>query len=197
MPAAGQPFIVSRTCVLRCPTSVGVRALRRIMARAKRSAQRTFLRSSWQRHVMSRPYPRDLKGHGRQRPQARWPGGARVALQFVLNYEEGGENCILHGDPASEAFLSDIPGAAPFPGMRHMNMESIYEYGSRVGFSRLLKMFDDRQWKFTSFAIASAIERYPEAAIAMRESGHELACHGWKWIDYTHVSIDIEREHIR
>jgi len=145
---------------------------------------------------MSEPYDRDLRGYGRHAPHAQWPNGARVAVQFVLNYEEGGENCILHGDAASEAFLSDIPGAPPFANMRHMNMESMYEYGSRVGFWRLLKMFDERQWKFTSFVVTSAMERYAEPAIAMRESGHELACHGWKWVDYTHVPVDVERAHI-
>ncbi|MFO0744326.1 MAG: allantoinase PuuE [Myxococcota bacterium] len=142
-------------------------------------------------------YPRDMVGYGRDVPHARWPGDARVAVQFVLNYEEGGENNILHGDAASEAFLSEIPGAVPFPGMRHINMESIYEYGSRVGFWRLLRMFDERQWKFTSFAVTSALLRNPDAAYAMRASGHEIASHGLKWIDYTHVPVEIERAHIR
>jgi len=142
-------------------------------------------------------YPRDLVGYGRNPPDPQWPGRARVAVQFVVNYEEGGENNILHGDAASEAFLSEIPGAAPFPGMRHMNMESIYEYGSRVGFWRLLRMFDARGWKFTSFAVTTALVRNPEAAVAMAESGHEIACHGWKWIDYTHLPAELEREHIR
>jgi len=141
-------------------------------------------------------YPRDMVGYGRNPPDPKWPGRARVVVQLVLNYEEGGENSILHGDAASEAFLSEIPGAAPFPGKRHMNMESIYEYGSRVGFWRLLRMFEARGLKFTSFAIASALERHPEVARAMLEGGHEIASHGWKWIDYTHADEALEREHI-
>ncbi len=142
-------------------------------------------------------YARDLIGYGRNAPDPKWPGRARVAVQFVLNYEEGGENCILHGDPASEAFLSEIPGASPFQGARHMNMESIYEYGSRAGFWRLLRMFDERRLPFTSFAIAMALERHPEAALAMKASGHEIASHGYRWIDYQWVDPEVERAHIR
>ena len=142
-------------------------------------------------------YPRDLRGYGKDAPDPKWPGGARVAVQFVLNYEEGGENCVLHGDAASEAFLSEIPGAQPFQGARHMNMESIYEYGARVGFWRLLRMFDERRLPFTSFAVATALERNPEVAHAMLASGHEIATHGYKWIDYQWVAPEIEREHIR
>ena len=143
------------------------------------------------------PYPRDLRGYGKDAPDPQWPNRARVAVQFVLNYEEGGENCVLHGDAASEAFLSEIPGATPFVGQRHMNMESIYEYGSRVGFWRLLRMFDERGLPFTSFAVASALERYPEVAHAMLASGHEIATHGWKWIDYQNVAPETERAHIQ
>jgi peptidoglycan/xylan/chitin deacetylase (PgdA/CDA1 family) len=142
-------------------------------------------------------YPRDLRGYGEHAPDPKWPGGARVAVQFVLNYEEGGENCILHGDAAAEAFLSEIPGAQPIVGARHMNMESIYEYGSRVGFWRLLRIFEARGLPLTSFAVASALERYPEAAAAMQARGHEIATHGWKWVDYQHVAEDIERAHIK
>src|SRR5919106_2397953 len=106
---------------------------------------------------MDESYPRDLTGYGRNPPHADWPGGARIAIQFVINYEEGGENCILHGDAASEAFLSEIVGAQPWPGMRHMNMESIYEYGSRAGFWRLWRMFGDRGIKPTVFGVATAL----------------------------------------
>jgi len=142
-------------------------------------------------------YPRDLRGYGKDAPDPRWPGGARVAVQFVLNYEEGGENCVLHGDAASEAFLSEIPGAVPFVGQRHMNMESIYEYGSRAGFWRLLRIFDERRLPFTSFAVATALARNPEVVDAMRASGHEIATHGYKWIDYQNVPAEVEKDHIR
>src|SRR5262249_2545641 len=126
-------------------------------------------------------YPRDLIGYGAQPPHADWPGGARIALQFVLNYEEGGENCVLHGDAASEAFLSEIVGAQPFPGARHMSMESLYEYGSRAGVWRLLRLFRERRLPFTVFAVGMALERNPEVARAMMEGGHEVASHGWRW----------------
>jgi putative urate catabolism protein len=142
-------------------------------------------------------YPRDMIGYGRTPPHAAWPGGARIAVQFVVNYEEGGENCVLHGDAASEAFLSEIVGAAALPGARHMNMESIYEYGARAGFWRLLRLFGERKLPFTAFAVGMAILRHPEAALAMQEAGHEIATHGWRWIDYQHVPEAAEREHIR
>jgi OHCU decarboxylase len=145
---------------------------------------------------MSEAYPRDMIGYGRTPPYADWPGGARVALQFVINYEEGGENNILHGDAASEAFLSEIIGAAPWPGMRHMNMESIYEYGSRAGFWRLHRMFADRHMPVTVFSVASAMARNPEAVHAMNEAGWEIASHGLKWIDYRDTPREVEREHI-
>jgi OHCU decarboxylase len=127
---------------------------------------------------------RDLIGYGRTIPQADWPGGARIAVQIVLNYEEGGENCILHGDAASEAFLSEIVGAAPWPGMRHVNMESLYEYGARAGFWRLWRLFTERGVPVTVFGVATALARNPEVVAAMREADWEIASHGLKWIDY-------------
>src|SRR5262245_36669484 len=146
---------------------------------------------SWERPHMMRaaamsttPYPRDLIGYGCNPPHAQWPNRARVAVQFVINYEEGGENCILHGDAASEAFLSEIVGAQPWPGQRHMNMESIYEFGSRAGFWRLWRMFTERKLPVTVFAIATAMARNAEAVAAMNEAGWEIASHGLKWIDY-------------
>jgi len=142
------------------------------------------------------PYPRDMIGYGRHPPDPRWPDGARVAVQFVINYEEGGENNILHGDPASEAFLSDVLGAAPWPGQRHMNVESMYEYGSRAGFWRLWRMFTDRSLPVTVFAVASALPRNPDAVEAMKEAGWEIASHGLKWIDYRNVPIEEERAHM-
>ncbi len=143
------------------------------------------------------PYPRDLVGYGRSPPDPRWPGRARVALQFVLNYEEGGENCILHGDAASEAFLSDVLGAQPWPGQRHMNVESMYEYGSRAGFWRIWRLFQQRGLPLTVFAVATALARNPEAVAAMREADWEIASHGFKWIDYRNVPEDVERTHMR
>jgi allantoinase len=141
-------------------------------------------------------YPRDLVGYGRDAPHPHWPGRARIAVQFVLNYEEGAENCVLHGDAASETFLSEIVGAVPFPGARHMNMESLYEYGSRVGVWRLLRAFEERHLPLTVFAAAMALERNPEAAGAFVAGGHEVASHGWRWIDYHGVDEATEREHI-
>ena len=142
-------------------------------------------------------YPRDLVGYGRTPPHPRWPDGARIAVQFVINYEEGGENSILHGDRASEAFLSEIVGAAPWPGQRHMSMESIYEYGSRVGFWRLWRMFTLRDMPVTVFGVATALQRNPDAVAAMKEAGWEIASHGLKWIDYRDFSSDEERAHLR
>ena len=141
-------------------------------------------------------YPRDMIGYGRTPPFANWPNGARIAVQFVINYEEGGENNILHGDPASEAFLSEIVGAAPWPGMRHMNMESIYEYGSRAGFWRLYRMFVERDLPATVYAVATAMERNQPAIAAMVEAGWEIATHGYKWIDYRDTPIELERDHL-
>jgi putative urate catabolism protein len=142
------------------------------------------------------PYPRDLIGYGRNPPDPRWPGGAHVAVQFVINYEEGGENSILHGDAASEAFLSEIVGAQPWPGQRHMNMESIYEFGSRAGFWRLWRLFTERAMPVTVFAVATAMARNPEAVTAMKQAGWEIASHGLKWIDYKDFSLADERAHI-
>lgn len=142
------------------------------------------------------PYPRNMAGYGAEPPDPRWPGGARLALQFVINYEEGGENNVLHGDPASEAFLSEIVGATPMAGMRHMSMESIYEYGSRVGVWRLFRLFREREIPVTVFAVAMALERQPAVSDAAMEAGFELCSHGYRWIDYQHVPEDIEREHI-
>ena len=139
-----------------------------------------------------RPYPRDLIGYGRTPPQADWPGAARVAVQFVLNYEEGGENCVLHGDAASEAFLSEIVGAQPIARARHMNMESLYEYGSRAGIWRLLRLFTERGLPFTAFAVGMALERHPRIAEAMLAAGGEIATHGYRWIDYQHLPEEIE-----
>ena len=133
---------------------------------------------------MIETYPRDLIGYGRNPPDPRWPDRARVAVQFVLNYEEGGERSILHGDKESEAFLSDVLGAVPWPGQRHMNVESMYEYGSRAGFWRLWRLFGARKLPITVFGVARALARNPDAVAAMREAGWEIASHGLKWIDY-------------
>ena len=141
-------------------------------------------------------YPRDLVGYGQRPPPAQWPAGARIAVQFVVNYEEGGENCVLHGDPASEAFLSEIVGAAPWPGQRHPSMESIYEYGSRVGVWRLLDLFSRYEIPLTVFGVAMALERNPAVAEAAMAAGHEICSHGYRWIDYRDVPEDVEREHL-
>ncbi|MGE0847746.1 MAG: allantoinase PuuE [Flavobacteriaceae bacterium] len=142
-------------------------------------------------------YPRDMRGYGRTPPDPKWPGDARIAVQFVVNYEEGGENCILHGDAASEAFLSEIVGAAPWPGMRHMNMESIYEYGARAGFWRLHRLFTRENVPVTVFGVATALQRSPEQVAAMREAGWEIASHGLKWIDYRDFDRKDEVDHMR
>jgi len=142
-------------------------------------------------------YPRDLVGYGRNPPHPRWPNGARICVQFVINYEEGGENNILHGDRASEAFLSEIVGAQPWPGQRHMSMESIYEYGSRAGFWRLWRMFTERKMPVTVYGVATALMRNPEAVAAMKEAGWEIASHGLKWIDYRDFSSEEERAHMK
>ena len=145
---------------------------------------------------MSDFYPRDLAGYGRTPPDPRWPDDAYLAVQFVLNYEEGGENCILHGDVASEAFLSEIVGAQAWPGQRHMNMESIYEYGSRAGFWRLRRLFVAQRVPLTVFAVGTALQRNPGAVGAMQEAGWEIASHGLKWIDYKDFSEADERAHM-
>ncbi len=142
-------------------------------------------------------YPRDLAGYGRTPPDPRWPNGARVAVQFVVNFEEGGKNSILHGDPASEAFLSDVLGAQPWRGQRHMNVESMFEYGSRAGFWRLWRQFTARNIPVTVFGIATALARNPEVVAAMREAGWEIASHGLKWIDYKDFPQAEEAAHMR
>lgn len=144
----------------------------------------------------SMTYPRDLAGHGRHPPDPRWPGGARVALQFVLNYEEGGENSVLHGDAGSEQFLSELFNPAAYPA-RHLSMEGIYEYGSRVGVWRLLREFERRGLPLTVFGVGMALERCPEVTAAFVELGHEIACHGWRWIHYQNIDEATEREHLR
>ncbi|MGO4379422.1 allantoinase PuuE [Pseudoduganella sp. RAF53_2] len=141
-------------------------------------------------------YPRDMIGYGRTTPHPNWPDKARVALQFVLNYEEGGENNVLHGDAASETFLSEIIGAAAFTN-RHMSMESIYEYGSRAGLWRLLRMFEERKLPLTIFGVSTALQRNPEAVAAFQELGHEIACHGLKWISYQNMDEATERAHMK
>ncbi|MEN9986743.1 MAG: hypothetical protein RI925_2245 [Pseudomonadota bacterium] len=141
-------------------------------------------------------YPRDLRGYGRTPPHARWPGQARIAVQFVLNYEEGGENCVLHGDAGSEQFLSEMFNPASYP-ERHLSMESLYEYGSRAGVWRILREFERRGWPLTVFAVGMAMQRHPELATACVELGHEIACHGWRWIHYQHIDEATEREHMR
>ena len=140
-------------------------------------------------------YPRDLIGYGRNPPPARWPGKARIAVQFVLNYEEGGENSVLHGDAGSEQFLSELFAPASYPD-RHLSMESIYEYGSRVGVWRFLREFERRGLPMTIFGVAMALQRHPELTQAFSELGHEIACHGWRWIHYQSVDEATEREHM-
>lgn len=140
-------------------------------------------------------YPRNLVGYGARPPHPRWPGGARIAVSFVLNYEEGAENCVLDGDPASETFLSEIIGAQAFPD-RHLSMESLYEYGSRAGVWRLLRLFESHGLPLTVFGVAMALKRHPEVAAACVALGHEIACHGLRWISYQAVDEDTERAHI-
>ena len=145
--------------------------------------------------MMTPEYPRDLVGYGRNPPHAQWPGGARIALQFVLNYEEGGENCVLHGDATSETFLSEIIGAQAFEA-RHMSMESMYEYGSRAGVWRILREFDRRGLPLTVFGVSMALQRHPDLVQALLARGDEIACHGWRWIHHQHMSEAEERRHI-
>ncbi|WP_420854583.1 allantoinase PuuE [Sneathiella marina] len=142
-------------------------------------------------------YPRDLIGYGANPPDPKWPGNARLAVQFVLNYEEGGENCILHGDAASEAFLSEIVGAQALEDVRHISMESIYEYGSRAGVWRLLRLFEKFDIPLTVFGVAMALERHPDVAKAFVEAGHEICSHGYRWINYQYVPEAVEREHMK
>ncbi len=140
-------------------------------------------------------YPRDMVGYGPSPPHAQWPGGARIAVQFVLNYEEGAENSVLHGDVASETFLSEIVAAQPFAA-RHMSMESLYEYGSRAGVWRLLRLFRERGMPLTVFGVGMALARNPSVVDAFLEDGHEIASHGWRWISYQQIDENLEREHV-
>jgi len=146
--------------------------------------------------MTSDAYPRDLVGYGPSPPHADWPGGARIAVQMVLNYEEGGENSVLHGDAGAETFLSDMINPAPVVGARHMSMEQIYEYGSRAGVWRLLRLFDRYETPVTVFGVAMALERNPAVVEAFLQGGHEIASHGWRWINYQVVPEAIEREHM-
>lgn len=143
------------------------------------------------------PYPRDLKGYGATTPDPKWPGGAKVAVSFVLNYEEGGERSILHGDKTSESFLHEVPGGIPREKMRDEQVESVYDYGSRAGLWRILRLFKERGIPFTSWAVGMAVARYPEAALAMHEQGHEVASHGWRWFDYSRIPLATERAHMK
>ena len=141
------------------------------------------------------PYARDLRGYGRQVPHARWPGDAKIAVQFVLNYEEGGENNVLHGDPTSETFLSELVTAQAYEN-RHMTMESMYEYGSRAGVWRILREFEQRGLPLTVFGVVSALERYPELLKTFMDAGHEIANHGLRWIHYQNLPEATERRHV-
>ena len=141
-------------------------------------------------------YPRDFRGHGPNPPDAKWPGGAKIAISLVLNYEEGGENNLLHGDAQSEAFLSDIAGATPWPGMRHWNMESLYDYGARAGFWRLHRLFTERGLPVTVYGVTTALARNPEQVAAMKAAGWEIASHGLKWVDHRDMPEDVERAQI-
>jgi allantoinase len=141
-------------------------------------------------------YSRDLAGYGANPPHAQWPGGARIALQFVLNFEEGGENCVLHGDAGSEQFLSEMFNPPSYPD-RHLSMESIYEYGARAGVWRILREFERRGLPLTVFGVGMALQRCPDVTAAFAELGHEIACHGWRWISYQTVEESVEREHMR
>jgi allantoinase len=140
-------------------------------------------------------YPRDLAGYGAKQPHAQWPGGARIAVQFVLNFEEGGENHVLHGDSGSETFLSEMFNPASFPA-RHMSMDGIYEYGSRQGVWRILREFEKRGLPLTVFGVATALQRCPDVTRAFIELGHEIACHGLKWIHYQNLPDEVERTHM-
>jgi putative urate catabolism protein len=142
-------------------------------------------------------YPRDLIGYGAAAPQPRWPNDARVAVSIVLNYEEGGESCVLHGDGCSESVLTDLGAIAALPGARNLNVESIFEYGSRVGFWEIMRLLHERGVEATIYAVGMALERNPEVAAAIKRSGFEVACHGQRWIDYQCVPEDVEREHMR
>lgn len=146
--------------------------------------------------MKSNDYPRDLIGYGRMPPHPRWPGEARIAVQFVVNYEEGGESCVLDGDAASESLLSEIVGAQPWAGQRNLNMESIYEYGARAGFWRIWRLFTEREMPVTVYGVALALARNPDAVAAMKEADWEIASHGLRWLEYKDFSEEEERRHI-
>ncbi|WP_075183504.1 allantoinase PuuE [Pantoea sp. 1.19] len=146
--------------------------------------------------LLNQPYPRDLRGYAGRPPHAAWPDGARIAVQFVLNYEEGAENHVLHGDAGSEQFLSDIIGAASYPD-RHMSMDSLYEYGSRAGFWRIHHEFVRRGLPLTVFGVAMALARHPEVVAAIRDAHYDVVSHGWRWIHYQHMDAEQERQHMR
>ncbi len=145
---------------------------------------------------MSKKYPRDMIGYGSKEPRVTWPNNAKLALQIVLNYEEGAENNILHGDKNSETFLSEIIGAKAIKG-RHINMESMYEYGSRRGFWRIHKLFQEKKIPVTIFGVAMALERNPEVCNAIKNGNYEIACHGWRWIDYQNVKKSVEKKDMK
>ena len=145
---------------------------------------------------MSKKYPRNMIGYGSKQIKVVWPNNSRLALQIVLNYEEGAENCILHGDKYSETFLSEIIGAQPIKG-RHINMESIYEYGSRRGFWRLHKLFSEKKIPVTIFGVAMALERNPDICEAIKNGNYEVASHGWRWIDYQNIKKSVEKKHMQ
>ena len=145
---------------------------------------------------MSKKYPREMIGYGSKEPKIVWPNNAKLALQLVLNYEEGGENNVLHGDKYSETFLSEIIGAKAFKG-RHLNMESMYEYGSRRGFWRLHNIFQEKNIPVTIFGVAMALERNPDVCMAIKESNYEIACHGYRWIDYQNIKKNVEKKHMK
>jgi len=145
---------------------------------------------------MKKNYPRNLVGYGDKEIKAVWPNNSRLALQIVLNYEEGAENSVLHGDKHSETFLSEIIGAQPIKG-RHINMESMYEYGSRRGFWRLHKLFQEKNIPITIFGVAMALERNPDVCKAIKNGNYEVASHGWRWIDYQNVKKNVEKEHMK
>lgn len=145
---------------------------------------------------MSKKYPRDMVGYGQKLPKVKWPNNAKLALQIVLNYEEGSENCVLHGDKTSEVFLSEIIGAQPVKG-RHINMESLYEYGSRRGFWRIHELFQEKKIPITIFGVGMALEKNLEVCRAIKQSGYEVASHGWRWIDYQKVPRSTEKKHMQ
>lgn len=154
-------------------------------------------RNPVQKALGRKPYPRDLKGYGPQPPDPQWPGQANVAVSFVLNYEEGGERNPLHGDGESEVYLHEVQGMFPRKRLRDEQVESVYEYGTRAGFWRIMRLFQERRLNFTSYAVGMAVARYPEAAQAMVEQGHEIASHGWRWYDYSRVPLATERSHMK